>query len=237
MKIPSILLLIFTCISSTSGQERNLKNVGVIYELADSISQKHVGLTMFENFVKSYPQHDSINIIIEELLDKEIKQINGFDVHKIAFNEAEINNMIKKKKKSAISAYDMIMIIKDLGFTTYNGYLPFEHEGRGLNSGSLRRAEIYANLGVELINISNGKRRNYDFYHNLNYDFEWHSNAVVRIRRNYFSRGENKKELSDEKLIDMQENLLEMYRLQIKELFNEENFFTTVSELFEEEGE
>ena len=235
MKILTILVLLFAGILSTSGQEKNLKNAGVIYELSDSISQKHVGLTMFENFVKSYPQHDSINIIIEELLDKEIKQINGLDVHKIEFKAAEINNMIKNKNKSAISSYDMIIIIKDLGFETYNGYLRFDHEGRGLNSGFLRRAEIYANLGVELINTSNGKRKNYDFYHNLNYDFEWHSNAVVRTKRNFFSRGENKKELSDEQLIDIQENLLEMYRLQIEELFNEEYFPRTVSELFEED--
>ena len=63
MKLVAILLLLLGGISSASGQGNAVKNVGVIFVLSDSIYQNHLGFTIFENFNKAYPQHDSINVI------------------------------------------------------------------------------------------------------------------------------------------------------------------------------
>lgn len=231
MKIAAILFLMFIGISNTSGQENAIKNVGVIYVLSDSIYQNHLGFTIFENFNKSYPQNDSINVIIEELLNEEIHKIKGFNACAIDFTVDEIRDIVENHDFSPISAYDIIMIVKDVGTTTTRGYLSWSNKGRGINTEARNIAKIYANLGVELLNTSNGIIKAYSLY---SQSYELRNKAIVRIRKKYFSPGENRKELSDEKLTDIQENLMEMYRLQAKVLFNNDQFYKTISKLFKE---
>lgn len=233
MRIIAILLILLTGISSTSGQDRAIKKVGVIYELSDYIYQNHMGLTIFDNFVKTYPQEDSINVIIEGLLDQQIQRIYGLEVHKLEFSFEEINNMIKKDDMAAISSYDMIMVVLDEGLTSVNGYVVNIHKGRGINTGVYKVAQIYANLGVELINLSNNKRMIYDLNNHV-LDFNAQNIAIRRTKRKYFSPGEDKKELSNDRLIDIQKNLLEMYRLQVKKIFDSYVLFKTIDQLFKE---
>ena len=231
MKLVAILWLMVMGISSASGQENAVKNVGVIFVLSDSIYQNHLGFTIFENFNKAYPQHDSINVIIKGLLNKEIKEIKGFNACTIDFSVNEIRDMIENHNFSPVSAYDIIMIVKDVGTTTTRGYQSWRNKGRGINTEARNIAKIYANLGVELLNTSNGVTKAYDLY---SQSYELRNKAIVRIKKKYFSPGENRKELSNKKLTDIQDNLMEMYRLQAKVLFDNDQFYKTVSKIFKE---
>lgn len=192
-----------------------------------------MGLTIFENFVKSYPQEDSINMIIEGFLDSQLGRIRGLEVHKLEYSFKEINNMIKKDSMETISSFDMIMVVTEEGMTSMNGYIHVKHKGRGINTGIYKTAVIYANLGVELINLSNNKRIMYDLNNHV-MDGKAQNIAIRRIKRKYFLSGENKNELSADRLIDIQKNLLEMYRLQAYKVFDADVLFKTIDELFKE---
>lgn len=233
MKIVAILLLMFIGILTTSGQENSIKNVGVIYALSDSLYHNHLGFTIFENFNKSYPQHDSINVIIKGLLTEEIHKVKGFKACTLDFSVDELRDMIENHDLSPVAAYDIIMVVKDAGTTTTRGYQSWRNKGRGINTEARNIAKIYANLDVELLNTSNGIIKAYDLH---SQNFEFRSKALVRIRKKYFSPGENRKELSNEKLTDIQENLMEMYRMQAKVLFDNDQFYKTVSKLFKEKN-
>ena len=230
MRNTVILLLMFIGISSISGQENNFKKVGVIYELSDSIYQNHLGMN---NFEKSYPMEDSMNVIIEGLLDKQLRRVSGLDVHKLEFSLEEINNMIKKDSMGPISSFDMIMVIVDKGMTSAQGYMVIHYKGRGVITGLTTRVQVYADLGVELINLSTNKRRDYDFKNYLSV-LNLPSTAIAIVKKEFFSPGENKKELSNEKLIDIQKTLLDMYRLQIDNIFDARLLARKINVLFKE---
>ena len=233
MKITVLLLLMFIGISSISGQENDFKRVGVIYELSDRIYQNHLGLTIFDNFEKSYPQHDSINEIIEGLLDKQLRRISGLEVYKLDFSFEEINNMIKKDSMGSISSFDIIMVVIDEGMTSVNGYVVNIYKGRGVNTGISRGVQVYANLGVELINLSNNKRMIYDLKNHV-LDSSAQNMATFRVKKKFFLPDDNKKHLSDERLIDLQKTLLEMYRLQVPKIFDAHVLSTSIKFLFKE---
>lgn len=239
MKIATILILLFICISTASGQGNTPKTVGVIYELSDCIYHYLAESSMSDNYEKSYPQHDSINEIIEGLLDKEIKKIIGMEVHKLPFSLIEISDMIRKDSLGPVSSFDMIMVIteegitKEIGIIAPNVYVSTEitYKGRGIITGFGRRAQIYANLGVELINISNNKRMIYDLKEHI-LSTEGQYIAINRTMSKFFSPGENKKEFSQERIIEIERILLEMYRIQVKRIFDPYVLNQTVTQLF-----
>lgn len=231
MKIITIIILLFIGISIAPGQTIAPKTVGVIYELSDCINHYLAESSMSDNYEKSYPQHDSINEIIEGLLDKEIKKIIGMEVHKLKFSLKEISDMIREDSIGPISSYDMIMVITEEGITNANGYVVKTYKGRGIITGFGRRAQIYANLGVELINISNNKRMIYDLKEHI-LSTEGQYRAINRTMSKFFSPGENKKEFSNERIIEIERILLEMYRIQVKRIFDPYVLSKTVTQLF-----
>ena len=240
MKIASILFLLYIGFSPVFGQDKDFKKVGIVYDLCDSIYQNHVGLIGSNVSVKSYPQDANLNLIIEGFLDNEIKNINCLEVHKLEFSAEDIYCMMVRNDLSPVSSYDMIMVVKDVGISVVYPILPYgyytnNYRGRGIITFITNKAQIYANLGVELINTSNGRSRTYHLDDDLS-GSEWRLKALLRTKPNYFSNDENKKELSNEKILDIQKYLVEMYRLQVFELFYGDRLYRTVFELFNEKG-
>ena len=233
MKVTAVLLFLFPCFLSLSGQENTPRTVGVIYELSDSIHQYHVGFTIFENFEKVYPQNKGTNKMIEEMLNREIRYITGLKVYKLDYSFKEIDHMIKTNATDPISAYDIIMVILDEGVTTSSGYIVNTHKGRGIFTNFTRGITIYANLGVELINTSTNKRVIYDLKNNV-LSSEGVNRAVFRYKKKFLESGESKKEISDDKLTEIQNNLLEMYQMQAKKAFDPYVLSKMVSELFKQ---
>lgn len=171
--------------------------------------------------------------MIEEMLNREIRYITGLKVYKLDYSFKEIDHMIKTNATDPISAYDIIMVILDEGVTTSSGYIVNTHKGRGVFTNFTRGITIYANLGVELINTSTNKRVIYDLKNNV-LSSEGVNRAVFRYKKKFLESGESKKEISDDKLTEIQNNLLEMYQMQAKKAFDPYVLSKMVSELFKQ---
>lgn len=236
MKINIILFLILVISLQAFGQEKKIKNVGVIYNLSDSIYHHNRGITVFSNFKKVYPQADSLNIIIENQLDNEIKKLGFLNVDKLEYSTKEVRKMIKDSENT-FSSYDMIMIIDDVGTPSHDGYVYVPaFMGRGiLTSGPNRNATVYANLGVTLINPSNGKVRDYSYNFMIKkvHDSIASQKGYGRLKKKFFEKSSDKRKmLSKNQIIEIHKDLLDMYKMQTEGLFKNKIYKKKVFNLF-----
>ena len=218
-------LLFLICLQSTFSQETR-KRVAVFIDLPDSITHSNRGLTVFHNFEKNFSQTESLLDSVNQLVQQELQKLDPFDITVSQDSLTDLKQRLKNNDWDLLANYDLLFLISGSGFYYSSPVSTATHryKGHGIFTNGLgKSAMLYGDYLVTIVDVDKNRSISYNTQSYRKSAYTKKLADQVYLQK-YFLPKEKIKNISTEKIADIERKLLSMYTIKTTILFNDKQF-------------